>query len=148
MANGSPRASAIGASYFGTRRRFLDAQPSTPLNTAYSFREKQEYHPLGVGYKPNYEAQSVWWDHGQDVGFFDSYSLEDFYRLGNESNIGFNQISIQENSISILIETRGYPDVRSSLKASGKYLVEEFQDTRDGSTQGRCYYFIPEYHGK
>tara|TARA_B100001248_G_C27398010_1_gene467214 strand:- start:4132 stop:4731 length:600 start_codon:yes stop_codon:yes gene_type:complete len=136
----------IGVLWSG--RCFLKDEPYKPTNGAYHFRKKryEDVGPLGNN-AISYEAASIW-RRSEAPNYFDD---KDLSVLKSLKFVKFDYLKVNSNRDSFEIAPN--EKVKSSLRVSGKYLIEELSILKEDvgplgegyQVWGRCYYFIPEY---
>ena len=133
----------IGVLWSG--RCFLKDEPYKPMNGAYHFRKKrnEDVGPLGNNVI-SYEAGSVW-NRSKAPNYFDDKDLSVLESL----KFDYSKVNSNGDSFEIALNKKE----KSSLRVSGKYLIEELSIIKEDvgplgegyQVGGRCYYFIPEY---
>lgn len=125
-------------------RCYLSDKPNAPTNAGYIFRQKRSSDIGSIGVSTRtYEAFS-YWQKNKAPNYFDDKSLEQVF--AEFPDLPATNIKINSNSVETYLS-----DLKSELKISGSYLVEELtrlaSDTGPigkSNAYGRCYYFIPE----
>jgi hypothetical protein len=126
-------------------RCFSNEAQNDPVNAGYIFRQKRNDAGPIAGTSKAYEAFSYWKPY-KAPNYFDKMDIQEVFTT--EPNIKARDAKIKTDSIEIILQN---DSVKSTLKLSGNYLVEEISGlVTDGASAEsvvpgvRCYYFIPD----